>query len=514
MAKDTINNKRIAKNTLFLYFRTLLTMFVSLYTSRVVLATLGIVDFGVNNVVGGVVTMFAFLNHTMNTSTQRYLTFSLGKGNLEDSKKVFGIAIRIHILIGLLVVFLCESIGVWMVNYKLVIPPDRLFAANCVFQLTLLSFFINVSQVPYNAAIVAHERMDVYAYISILDVTLKLLAVYMLTVIDFDKLIMNSVLFFLVTQTIRMTYRFYCMRHFEECHFTYVKDKKLFKEMFQFAGWNLFGSLAWMLRDQGVNIILNLFLGPTVNAARGVAVQVSHAVRNFVHNFSTAVKPQITKSYAQGRLEEMETLTYRASKFSFFLLFFLAFPLLINVDYVLSLWLKQVPDYSGIFIILMLSDSMINAIFGQPMITSMMATGKIRNYQVVVSVVLLGIVPCGYVALSMGCSAPTVFCIMIFFTFMSGLARFGFCVKQIHYSVSRFIKTVIVPVLLVLVLALPLPMLAKNLIYIDNRLLLFLTLAFIAALCECCAIWSVGLSKGERTAVLQMIRNKINKKKK
>lgn len=503
------NNKRIARNTILLYFRTLIMTCVSLYTSRVILSTLGIVDFGINNVVAGVVSMFTFINSTMSTSTQRYLTFSIGKGDVSETAKIFGMAIRIHLLLGLLVILLCESIGLWMLNAKLVIPEERMFAANCIFQLSLLSFFINVTQVPYNAAIIAHEKMDVYAYISILDVVLKLLIVYSIALIPFDKLITFSVLCFLLTQLNRTIYRIYCKKHFEECNMPYEKDVKLYKEMFNFAAWNLFGSIVWMLRSQGINVVLNLFMGPIVNAARGVAMQVSHAVTNFVNNFTTAVKPQITKNYAQGKLSEMEALTYRGSKFAFFLLFLIAFPLILNIDFVLNLWLKEVPEYTAIFVALILVDSMVHAVFGTPMIASMMATGNIKVYQVVVSSILLGIVPCAYIVLKMGFDAPSVFIVMILFSFLSGVVRYLFCVRQINYSVKRFMVEVIKPIVLVVFVSLPLPMLVANRMDLEEGWERFIVLFLISFLSSSIVSFSIGLTRQERSAIISTIKSKI-----
>lgn len=507
------NNKRIAKNTVLLYCRTLLMMVISLYTSRVVLATLGVEDFGINNVVAGVVTMFAFLNSSMSTSTQRYLTYSIGKGNLEDTKMIFGNAIRIHFLIGVIVVILCETIGVWLINNKLVIPADRLVAANWVFQLALLSFFINVTQVPYNAAIIAHEKMDVYAYVSILDVVLKLLIVYFLRIIPFDKLIVYAILTFVVVQIIRTVYRVYCIKHFPECKGTYVKGNKQFREMFHFAGWNLFGSLAWMLRDQGVNMVLNVFFGPIVNAARGVAMQVSHAIHSFVGNFTTALNPQITKNYAQGKIKEMEILAYRGSRFSFLLLLFLALPLLINVDFVLGLWLKEVPQYASIFLVFIIVDQLINSLFSSPMITSMMATGNIRNYQIVVSFFILLIVPVGYLVLRQGFPPYSIFVVMNCCTLTAGLARYEFCVKQIGYARRLFLMDVILRVTSTLVLSLPLPIVIKYYNLVENPILEFFVLCAVCVVCVSIASLYVGMSAHEREMIISGLLKKLKIKK-
>lgn len=505
------NNKRVAKNTLFLYFRMILIMLVTLYTSRVVLAQLGIKDYGIYNVVGGVVTMFAFLNNCMTTSTQRFLTFELGKGNTQRLKNVFAASLNIHIVIALTIVVLAESIGLWFVNYKLVIPADRLVAANWVFQFAILSFCVNIIQVPYNAVIIAHEKMNVYAYISIVEVMLKLGIVYLLSVSPFDKLIAYAVLIFAVQLLIRAIYQIYCQKNYEESKFRIFWDKSLYQQMSGFAGWNLFGSLAWMLRDQGLNIVLNLFFGPVINAARGVATQVSGAVMNFISNFQVALNPQITKNYANGNIQEMEKLTYLGIKFSYIILFFLAFPLSLNINYVLHLWLVEVPDYTALFIILIMIDSMVGNLFGVPLMTSLSATGKIRNYQIVVSFIILLIVPVGYIALRLGCDAPSVFYITIIFSGISGFARFLFCRKQIGYSLREMIKGVLLPVLSMTVVALPLPIFAKLEYFQTDTLMNFLLLCLISIVMTFVSAWFVGLNTTEKGKLLSIIKSKIHK---
>ena len=387
------NNKRVAKNTLFLYFRMILIMLVTLYTSRVILAELGIKDYGVYNVVGGVVMMFSFLNNCMSTSTQRFMTFALGKGDFKKLKDVFSASLNIHIVIGLIIVLLAETIGLWFVNNKLVIPEDRIIAANWVYQFSILTFCVNIIQVPYNAVLIAHEKMNVYAYISIIEAILKLCIVYLLIIVSTDKLIVYGILVFCVQLLIRAIYQIYCKRNYEECKFRLFWERDLYKQMSGFAGWNLFGSIAWLLRDQGLNIVLNLFFGPAINAARGIASQVSNAVMGFISNFQVALNPQITKNYAINNIEEMEKLSYLGVKFSFLLLFTMALPLCINIDYILHLWLVNVPNYSSIFIILIMIDSLVGNIFGVPFMTSLSATGNIRNYQIVVSCIILCILP-------------------------------------------------------------------------------------------------------------------------
>ena len=305
-----------------LYIRMLFTMGVSLFTSRVILQTLGVEDYGVYSVVGGIITMFAFINGGMISATQRYLTFEIGKGNLPQLKKVFSTSLQIHAIIALIIVLLGETVGLWFLYEKLVIPADRMNAAVWVYQCSIIACVVNIMSVPYNADIIAHEKMSAFAYISVLEVSLKLLIVYALYFTPWDKLITYAFLILSVQLIIRFVYARYCSKHFEESHYQHKIDKSLFKEMFTFAGWSFWGNLAGVLYTQGVNMMLNVFFGPIVNAARGIAVQVQSAVQQFVSNFQVALNPQITKNYATGHLTQMHNLMFRSARFSFFLLFF------------------------------------------------------------------------------------------------------------------------------------------------------------------------------------------------
>ena len=349
MSNQSVNNKRIAKNTLMLYIRMLFTMGVSLFTSRVILQTLGIEDYGIYSVVGGIITMFAFINGGMISATQRFLTFEIGKGNLLQLKKVFSTSLQIHTLIAFVIVLLGETVGLWFLYEKLVIPPDRLVAALWVYQCSIIVCVINIMSVPYNADIIAHEKMSAFAYISIIEVILKLAIVYMLYVTPWDKLITYSILLLIVQLIIRCIYARYCSNHFEESHYCHQVDKSLFKEMFAFAGWSFWGNLAGVLYTQGLNMMLNMFFGPIVNAARGIAVQVQAAVQQFIGNFQVALNPQITKNYATGELVQMHILMFRSARFSFFLLYLLTLPILLETNYILTLWLETVPADAVVF---------------------------------------------------------------------------------------------------------------------------------------------------------------------
>ena len=395
------NNKRIAKNTLLLYFRMLITTIVGLYTSRVVLNVLGVSDFGIYNVVGGIIMMASFLNSAMVAASQRFLSYELGKNNQERLSRVFCTSINIHVIICVIALVFAETIGLWFVNSKLVIPEDRTIAANWVYQASILTFVINVMSVPYNSAIVAHEKMSAFAYISILDVCLKLLIVYMLLIFPFDKLIVYCVLMVCVVFMIRMCYTIYCKRNFRECTYRFVIDKPLFKEMFFFAGWSIIGNLGFSFRDQLSNIILNIFFGPTVNAARGIGIQVTAHVKTFAQSFTMALNPQITKQYASGNIDASRKLVYAGSRYSFYLLTLISIPVIVNIDYILKLWLGIVPAFTGQFVVYSILISLIYSL-SECVTKAIQATGRIKWFQIGISIIMLTELPIAWMLLKFG----------------------------------------------------------------------------------------------------------------
>ena len=367
-------SKTIARNTAMLYIRMLFSMFVSLYTSRIVLEILGVEDYGIYNIVGGVVTIFSFINSSMSSATQRYLSFELGKEDLERLNKVFSSALSIHVLTGILIIILGETFGMYFLLNYLNIPADRLDIAIIVFQFSLFSTFLSIVQVPYNASIMANEKMDIFAYVSIAEVLLRLLMVIMLSFIDVDKLMLYSILIFSVILTTTSYLKYYCIRNFKECSFAFVRDKVLYKELLSYSGWSLFGNIAAVSMSQGINILLNVFFSPAVNAARAISYQVSGAIQSFASNFQAAANPQIIKSYANNDNNYMLTLIFASSRITFYLLFLLALPILIETNFILQLWLKKVPDYTVIFTFLIIINSLIDSISG-PLRVANQATG-------------------------------------------------------------------------------------------------------------------------------------------
>ena len=386
MTSHAENTKRIAKNTLMLYVRMLFSMLVSLYTSRVVLNTLGVEDYGIYNVVGGFVAMFSLISGSLSASVSRFLTFELGRGDMDRLKEIFSTSLMIHLVLAGIVFILAESIGVWFLNTQMTIPPERLYAANWVFQASVLSFMFGLSSVPYNASINSHERMTAFAYIGILDVVLRLLIVLFIAYapFQFDRLIVYSLLLVAVWISLQCVYLWYCRKNFEECRqFRLHFNRKYLKDISGFAGWNFIGSSSALLKNQGVNLLLNIFIGPIVNAACGIAAQVNGAICAFANNFMTAVNPQLTKSYASGDKEYMFSLSERSTRFSFYIILILAVPIMLEADFVLTLWLKQFPEHTVNFVRLVFLLTLCE-VLSSTLITIQLATGKIRNYQIAV----------------------------------------------------------------------------------------------------------------------------------
>lgn len=503
------NNQRIAKNTLMLYIRMLFTMGVSLFTSRVILQTLGVEDYGVYSVVGGIIAMFSFINGGMVSATQRYLTFEIGKGNLPQLKKVFSTSLQIHAIIALVVVLLGETVGLWFLYEKLVIPEGRMTAAFWVYQCSIVASVVSIMSVPYNADIIAHEKMSAFAYISVLEVVLKLAIVYALYITPWDNLISYAVLILSVQLLIRFVYARYCSKHFEESHYHHQIDKPLFKEMFSFAGWSFWGNLANVLYTQGLNMMLNIFFGPIVNAARGIAVQVQAAVTQFVSNFQMALNPQITKNYAMGQLSQMHNLMFRSARFSFFLLFFLTLPILLETEYILTLWLKTVPTDTVVFTRWMIGISLIYSI-ANPCVIANQATGKVKVYQAVVGGILLLILPISYVALRLGTPTYSVFIVHFCVESVAQLARMLMLRKLIDLPLRAYLRHIYAPVIVVVLVSCLLPMYVNHVL--PYGLTRFLVVGVTSVISVGATAFLFGLTKDERNffchKVLKLLRIK------
>ena len=494
------NTKRIAKNTLMLYCRMLFSMLVSLYTSRVILNALGVEDFGIQNVVGGVVGMFSILSGSLSAAISRFLTFELGRGDKERLAKVFSTSLVVQVILAIAIVLLMETIGLWFLNHKMVIPDGRMFAANWLFQLSVIGFVIGLISVPYNASIISHEHMSTFAYIGMADVVAKLLIVLIIAnlPVGADRLIFYATLLSIEGLMFQGFYWRYCRKHFEECRFRLQLEKPLLKEMTGFAGWNFIGASSAVLRDQGGNVVLNLFWGPTLNAARGIAQQVSNAVGGFVGNFMTALNPQITKSYASGDKEYLMKLIFRAARFSFYLLFILSLPVFFNTNYLINLWLGRVPEHVVLYVRLILIFSLCETV-SSPLITVMLATGNIRNYQIVVGGLQMLNLPISYILLRMGFFPEIIVVVAIALSICCLVARLIMLRGMIGLPVRSYIRGVLFNLLVVTTIAMILPGVV-SFVYSDT-FLYFVSSCFVCVLSAALSIYLLGCSSGERIFV-------------
>ncbi|MFI3278799.1 MAG: lipopolysaccharide biosynthesis protein [Rikenellaceae bacterium] len=504
MSEDIIDrsasNKRIAKNTLLLYIRMILVIGVSLYTSRVVLETLGVIDYGIYSVVGGVVAMFSLFSGALSSAISRFITFELGRGNMQKLQKIFSSSIIIQLILSLIIVALIESVGVWFLNHKMNIEPSRMVAANWVLHLSALTLVVNMISVPYNALIIAHEKISAFAYISIAESLAKLLIAYMVVYSTSpDKLILYSMLMLGVALVVRIAYGVYSNRTFKECRFSFAVDRQIISEMFSFAGWNFIGVSSGILRDQGGNILLNLVAGSTVNAARAIAGQVGVAMAGFTSNFMTAINPQITKSYAAGDYKYMFSLIFTASRLSYYMLLLISLPLLFTTGYLLSIWLNVVPQYCVEFVQLVLLFGLCESI-SNPLITAMLATGDIRRYQLVVGGLQLLNLPISYIVLKLGCPPSSVLIVAISLSIVCLFARLIMLRSMIQLPCMKFIKDVILKTIYVTILCIPAPYIISS--YVDqNNLIGALTIIIASALSCAIVIYVTGCTQQERSII-------------
>ena len=493
-------DKRIAINTLYLYFRMMFSMGVTFYTSRVVLATLGVEDYGIYNVVGGVIVMFSFLNASMGTAASRFLTFAIGKGDMRELQKTFSTALTIHILIAFIILVLAETAGLWFLENKLVIASDRMNAARVIYQFSILGTMATIIQVPYNATIIAHERMHIYAYIEILNTCLKLGIVFLL-IGHWDKLILYAVLLFVVSCIIAGAYRLYCTKYFKECRYRYEWDKKKIYPMLAFSGWNVLGCGAYTGATQGINILLNLFFGTVVNASYGISVQVKNVIVSFANNFQTAVTPQIIKLYAAGKINELHGLIFQNAKFSFSLIWLLLLPVSLNLENLLPIWLVEVPEYTALFCRLILLQSLI-ACFQRPFVMAIHATGKMKVFQLTSGTALLSALPVSYFFLKAGAAPHIPFMICIFSSALELFVELYLLKRWINLSLGSLFKKVFIPIALIAVCTLPVSALA-------NYHLHFLLSIMLSGLLVCISVYFIALNKETRRKLIQRVKNKF-----
>ena len=500
-------NKKLAKNTLSMYFRMLFLMFISFYTSRIVLQALGIEAFGIYNVVGGVVVMFTFINAAMTTSTQRYFSYELGlpNGNLA---RIFSACFNIHLWFAFLIVVLSESIGLWLINTKLNFPLERMVAVNWVYQVSVLTCVLNIVRVPYNAAIIAYERMSFYAYVGIVEGLLKLFIVYLLAFSPFDKLIYYALLMMVVIAIITVVYYLYCRRNFRDIRLVKINDKSLYKRLLNFSSWTLFGSIANIARNQGVVFIINIFYGVTVNAAIGIANQVNAGISQFVSGFQQAFNPQLTKAEASADREYQTRLICLTAKYSYLVILFFAIPVLYNLDYLLTFWLGEYPPYTAELCCWIVIASCIEAISG-PLWVTIFATGNIRMYQIFISILLLLNLPLGFVCGILKWHPQYIFVFQAVLNFLSIAVRLYYLRRLISFNILSFIRKVMMPLTVVSILLIPILYLSFKYWTIAQSLIGFCVQSSVLMLVEVMIILLVGMSKEEQIYIYNFIRHKI-----
>nr|WP_270711484.1 MATE family efflux transporter [Phocaeicola coprophilus] len=503
MQNDKPNS--IIKNTLFLYLRMLFIMIVSLFTSRVVLNALGVNDYGIYNVVGGFISMFNVFCAGLSTTTQRFITYDLGKGDAKELTRTFSSCVIIYIFISIIIIIIAEIGGMWFLENKMTIPADRFHAAKYVYQISLLTLVINLISIPYNALIISHEKMKAFAYISIFEASAKLLVAYCILISPFDKLIVYAILLFLIQLIIRCIYTYYCKKNFKEANITYKIDKEKIKQLYSFAGWAMFGGLASMGFTQGLNVLLNIFFSPAINAARGIAVQVQNAVNSFAINFQTAVNPRIIKSFASKDLEYMFKLVFSSSKFSFLLLYGISLPILLETKTILNLWLQNPPEYTDIFLKLIIITTIIDAM-SNPFMRVADATGKIKYYQITVGTILLLIVPISYIVLKLGGKPYSVFIVHLIICIIAFLVRLFIVKSLVVFSIRKYFTDVILKLLTTSILTLIIPLIIYFKLPQSNLRLFYVILSsyFIFIIIS----YIVSLTNEERRIILNKIRRK------
>lgn len=509
------NSSRIAYNTIALYGRSLIVLAVSLFTSRVILNALGVEDYGINNVIGGVIGMLSFLNSTMSATYQRYFNVAMGEGNEQDIKKLFRTSLSIQLLMTVIVVALGETVGLWFLNNKLVIPESRMDAAQILYQVTIVSFILALFKSPFAALITAYEKMSVYAVFSIIESVLRLGIAYIVFVFSGDKLIVYSFLCLFVSVVDFLLYVVFCVKRIETTDVGFCWEKKQLVNMTSFSGWSVIGTLAYTLKSQGINIVLNLFFGPVVNAARGVASQVMNAVNQFIHSFQTSFRPQLTKSYASGDYDYTMKLYYGATKLSYYLLFTLALPILLETDQILHLWLgKSVPEYAAVFTRIILLTSFVSA-FANPTTAIAYATGKIKNFSIIVSVFNLLIVPVAYVFLKLGFGPTSSMVVSLVITIIVQVIRLFVVASMTELKVSDYFRKVVLPVVVYSILTMVLPI--ALMYFIPQGWIRLVAVIFSSFISSIIVVWLVGLSSMEKQFVISKIkhlsrRNSKNKK--
>lgn len=508
--KVITGNSQIARNTVLLYLRQIFLIVISLYSSRVILATLGIEDYGIYNVVGGIALMFSFITTTMASASQRFLSYDIAQGDEERLSQTFSLTMLSYIFISIVSIILCELVAVWFLNTYMNIPENSLYAANWVLQFSIFSFIANLMATPYLSVIIAREKMGVYAYVSICDGILKLAILFILRLWASDRLILYALFMFTETVMVSIFYAIYTTKKFNESRYKYFYEKVRLKEMFSFAWWNVLGSLANVLRSQGINILLNVFFNPVVNAARGIAYNVNSAISNFSNNFYTAVRPQIIKRYAAGAVEEMLGLVYVSSKFAYFLLLILSLPILFETDYILKIWLRTPPEYTSIFVKLIVINSLME-VLNYPLVNAIQATGNIKTYQLIVSGFYLLNLPISYILLKYGWPPQSTMYVNIALLLVCFWPRLIICKKIIGLSIKGYFKVVINKICTVTMVSILLAYLSGYIISDYHSVIGFLLKSGLIVSFTIMSILVMGFNNSEREKIYSLIMKKFKK---
>ena len=508
-----INNKRIAKNTLMLYGRTAFSLFISLLTSRVTLQLLGVENYGIRSAVAGVIAMFSVVSGSLSGSISRFITFELGHGDLDKLKRIFSTAINVQLAIGLLILLLGETVGVWFLNTHMNIPEGRMIAANWVLQSAIISFFIGLTQIPYTACIIGHEKMSVFAWFSIAESVFRLLIVYSLYFTPYDKLITLSVLSLMVSVFFRFAQRVYCSRKFSECYYSFVFDKNLVKEITGFAGWSFLTHTAWIFNTQGISILINIFFGVAFNAARGLASSMEAIIKKFCNDFTTAMKPQITKSYAAGEIQEMNKLICMGTRLSFCMMLVMSLPLIFEAHTVLHIWLGKVPDYTVSFFRLSMVASLITML-GHAGYTACMATGNIKWYTIIMTLVGFLVFPMTWIAFKYGAPVESAYYAFIIVYALLEIVRLFLMRHLWGFPIMLFVSDVIKPVTIVSVLSIIFPFILYNVL--SDGVIKSVIVILVSLISGFLSVYYLGLRQRERQYVMKKLKpilSRINRLK-
>lgn len=506
MSSQKDKNKRIAKNSLFMSIRMVIVLAITLYTSRVILRVLGVEDYGVYNVVAGFVTMFGFFNSSLANGIQRFYNYELGKNGKEGARRVYNMALLIQVLLAIIIVLPTEFFGLWYLHNKMVIPEGRIFAAEWVFQLSLLTFILHILQVPYTAAVMAHERMDFYAVVSVLDVLIKLGVIFVIPFLKSDALILYGVLIAAVALLNLLLYLWYCKHNFTEIKIEKTFRPSLFKEMLSFSGWNVFGTLGHMLKDQGVNLILNFFFGPVVNAARGIANQVNGGLQSFVSNITIPVRPQVVQSYSQGNINRSLNLTYTISKLSCYVLLMMSLPIMLEIDYVLRIWLgDNIPTYTASFVVITVLNSFLNNL--NSVVSGLVhASGKMKVYQLCGGTISLISVVIVYIAMLIWDIPSIALVVLLVLDIIRQIVALVVLKSIVNeFSLMKYFRGVVIPLIAVALLSMVFPLFIHH--FIPGEFLRFCIVLVVSVLSVVMSAYIVGLDKNEKSIVGHILNN-------